>query len=518
MDLAAENEALRQALRASEQKLVALSSSYPIGVYHCDEHGARTYTNARWQQIFGLSAEESLGHAWLRALHPDDRNEVSAAWQDAVASGRGFDREFRIVRSDSAVRFVRSRARAVVADSPSGGFIGALEDITERRETVERLRASEAFLDRTGRVAGVGGWEVDLVTGTVTWSKKTREIHEVDEDFDPSVNAGVSFYPLETRPVVLAAMEGALRLGKPWDLEVPFVSAKGRELWVRTFGEVEYRDGRPIRLIGAFQDITESRARQKAFEQEQALRLHSEQHARELDRLLGERSEMLDVMAHEVRQPLNNASAALQSAAAALGDVGQDSASNRVTRAQTVLAQVLASIDNTLAVAALLARPDPVDRIDTDIDTLIHVAITDLPSGARPRIRVERTTQTRTASMDMSLMRLAVRNLLSNALKYSPAGSEVIVRLSDSDDPLALVIDIADAGGAIPEAVLPRLFTRGARGSHAGVPPGHGLGLYIVRRVMELHAGRVEVVRNEADGVTFRLWVDQSADPSPDRA
>jgi PAS domain S-box-containing protein len=510
MTAAAEIEALKLALRASEQKLSALSDSFPVGVYHCDDTGARTYTNDRWQQIFGLVGERSLGHAWLHALHPDDRSEVSAAWREAVTAGRGFDMEFRIVRPDTAVRIVRSRARPVVAGVPASGFVGALEDVTEQRENDRRLRASEAFLDRTGRLAGVGGWDVDLVSGLVTWSETTRAIHEVGADYRPTVEAGLSFYPPEVRPVVSAAVAEALRLGKSWDLELPFVSAKGRALWVRTFGEAEYRDGQPIRLIGAFQDITEHRARQKEFEHEQSLRLHSEEHARELHRLLSERSEMLDVMAHEVRQPLNNASAALQSAEAALRFVVDNSASERVTRAQMVLAQVLASIDNTLAVASLLARPDPIDRLDTDIDTMIAVATADLPADMRPRIRIERLTQTRTASMDMSLMRLAVRNLLSNALKYSPPKSEVVVRISDSDEPLALVIDVADAGGAIPTDVLPRLFSRGARGKHAGVPSGHGLGLYIVNRVVELHEGRVEVIRNEADGVTFRLWVNQS--------
>jgi PAS domain S-box-containing protein len=512
MDDAAECERLRRELAACEQKLAALSDSYPIGVYHCDEAGARTYTNDRWQQIFGLTGEDSLGHAWLRAVHPDDRLAVTAAWQAAIAARRGFDMEFRVVRPDATMRTVRSRARPIVEGVAESGFVGALEDVTDQRENDRRLRASEAFLDRTGRLAGVGGWEVDLLNGEVTWSDKTRAIHEVDADYRPTLEAGIAFYGPETRQVVSAAVQEALRRGRPWDLELPFVTAKGRELWVRTFGEVEYAGDRPVRLIGAFQDITENRARQRALEREQALRLHSEEHARELDRLLAERSEMLDVMAHEVRQPLNNASAALQSAEAALSSIGTNSASQRVTRAQAVLAQVMASIDNTLAVASLLARPDPIEQVDTDIDTMIAVAIADLPADVRRRIRVERLTQTRTASMDMSLMRLAVRNLLSNALKYSPPESEVVVRVSDSDEPLALVIDVADGGGAIPAEILPRLFSRGARGKHAGLPSGHGLGLYIVRRVVELHDGRVEVVRNQADGVTFRLWIDQSPD------
>lgn len=510
MQAAEEIEALRLALQASEQKLRALSDSHPVGVYHSDETGALTYTNDRWRQIFGLARAGSVCHEWIQALHPDDRDEIVAAWRDKVTSGLGFDMEFRIVRPDAAVRTVRSRAAPVLAGVPASGLVGALDDVTEQRANERRLRASEAFLDRTGRVAGVGGWEVDLLSGAVTWSATTRAIHEVETDYHPTLEDGIDFYRPEARPVVRAAIAEALKLGKSWDLELPFISAKGRELWIRTFGEAEYRDGQPIRLIGAFQDITEHRARQKALEHEQTLRLHSEQQARELHRLLSERGEMLDVMAHEVRQPLNNASAALQSAEAALRAVGEDSASERIARAQTVLARVRASIDNTLAVASLLARPDPIDRVDTDIDTMIAVTTADLPADLRPRIRIERLTETRTASMDMSLMRLALRNLLSNALKYSPPGSEVVLRISDSDEPLALVIDVADAGGAIPADVLPRLFKRGARGKHAGVPAGHGLGLYIVRRVVELHEGRVEVTRNEADGVTFRLWLDQS--------
>jgi len=510
MNLAADNEALRRALRASEQKLIALSDSYPIGVYHCDETGGRTYTNASWQQIFDLPRERALGHAWLSAVHPEDRAEVTHVWQAAVAAARGFDMEFRIVRRDGAVRFVRSRARPVIEGSAAGGFVGALEDITERRENVERLRSSEAFLDRTGRLAGVGGWQVDLLSGSVKWSETTCAIHEVGADYSPTVDDAIAFYKPEAQDVIRAAMQDALRSGKAWDLELPFVSAKGRELWVRAFGEAEYVDGSPVRLVGAFQDISENRKRQKEFERERALRLNSEEHARDLDRLLAERDEMLDVLAHEIRQPLNNASAALQSAEPTLREAGEARALERVSRAQSVLAQVLSSIDNILAVASLLARAGPIDQIDTDIDTMITVAITDLPAGDRLRVRIERLTPTRTASMDMNLMRLAMRNLLSNALKYSPPGTEVVVRVSDSDEPLALVIDVADAGNAIPTEVLPNLFDRGVRGSHAGSAQGHGLGLYIVRRVIELHQGRTEVVRNEAAGVTFRVWLNQS--------
>ncbi|MEP7295553.1 MAG: PAS domain-containing sensor histidine kinase [Burkholderiales bacterium] len=255
-------------------------------------------------------------------------------------------------------------------------------------------------------------------------------------------------------------------------------------------------------------EVTELRQTQAALTREQQLRAQIEAHASEVDTLLRERTEMLDVLAHEVRQPLNNASAAMQSAQRALVGAGAEFASERVVRARAVLGQVLTSVDNTLAVASMLAGPNPIQVDDADIDTLINIVVEDLPPDERDRIRVDRETTTRTAMMDMSLMRLALRNVLSNALKFSPEGSGVSMRIADSDTPPALLIDVSDAGPGVPADLLPRLFARGARGGDRDA--GHGLGLYIVKRVMSLHGGTVEVTRTGPEGSTIRLVLVQS--------
>jgi signal transduction histidine kinase len=238
------------------------------------------------------------------------------------------------------------------------------------------------------------------------------------------------------------------------------------------------------------------------------MRRQIERHVQELDQLLHERSEMLDVLAHEVRQPLNNASAALQSAAASLAGRGERQAQERLTRAQAVLGQVLAGVDNTLAASSLLAGGG-IARQDTDIDMLIAVSIADLPRDQRDRIVVRRHTATRTALMDMNLLRLALRNLLSNALKYAPGVSPVTLDVMDFDEPAALQFEVGDAGPGIPRELLPRLFTRGARG-HGGPEPAHGLGLYIVKRVMDLHGGSAELRRTGPLGTVMRLTLPQA--------
>ena len=227
---------------------------------------------------------------------------------------------------------------------------------------------------------------------------------------------------------------------------------------------------------------------------------------------LRERDQMLDVLAHEVRQPLNNASAALQEANAVLLSSVSPAIRAPLSRANVVLSEVLASIDNTLAVALLLVGDKQIRRVDFDIDALVGVAINDMAADQAPRIRIERKSDTRTASMEPNLLRLALRNLLSNALKFSPQDATVTVRISDSDQPLAVIFDVIDHGPGIDAELLPQLFDRGDRkGQHLG-GRRQGLGLYIVRRVMRLHGGTATLVRNDASGATMRLTIVQSVE------
>ena len=126
-----------------------------------------------------------------------------------------------------------------------------------RTEYETSLGESEQMLRRTGRVAGVGGWEVDLRTERLTWSAQTHRLHEVPEGFAPSLDTAIDFYGEDARPLLRQVLDRAISQGEPWDLELPLVTFTGRHLWVRLVGEVELEDGRPIRLVGAVQDITQ---------------------------------------------------------------------------------------------------------------------------------------------------------------------------------------------------------------------------------------------------------------------
>jgi signal transduction histidine kinase len=248
---------------------------------------------------------------------------------------------------------------------------------------------------------------------------------------------------------------------------------------------------------------------QLAFER--AKRQQVEGESAELRRLLQEREEMLGLLAHEVRQPLNNASAALQNACAVVS--GSTEADERVrtplVRAQHVLDHVIGTLNNALTAATMFAMPGEQAAVDTDLETLVQLVVHDVSPQDRARVRVRSTTAARTVRLQPVLMRLALCNLLLNALAYSPPESEVELRIVDSDEPLAIVFEVADEGQGIQADLMPVLFEKGTRGRGGRERSGAGLGLYIVGKVVQMHHGNVDVEANVPRGSIFRISIPQ---------
>ncbi len=252
--------------------------------------------------------------------------------------------------------------------------------------------------------------------------------------------------------------------------------------------------------------------RSRELAQERAIRARAEGESDKLRRLLDEREQLLRLLAHEVRQPLHNAAAALQTALDAMGGPGDTlaaAAGTPLAHAQQVLTQVIGTLNNALAAALLLSSGEPGTATDADLDMLVGLVLGDLGPEDRPRIAVDMATGLRTAQLQPMLMRLALCNLLVNALHYSPPGTPVRLRLTDADDPPALCFEVADSGQGIPPDLLPRVFDRGTRGADTRPGTGAGLGLYIVHQVTRMHRGSVVIEANTPHGTIVRMSIPQ---------
>lgn len=119
---------------------------------------------------------------------------------------------------------------------------------------------NDAFLQRAGRIAGIGGWRVDLTSGTVEWSDQTCRILDAPLGFRPTLDYATSMYPAASRPILQKALDEALANGTPWDLELQVLTVSGRLIWTRSVGEVETENGKTVAIVGAFQDVSARKA------------------------------------------------------------------------------------------------------------------------------------------------------------------------------------------------------------------------------------------------------------------
>ena len=219
--------------------------------------GVLTYVNPAYARHFGRVPSDMVGRSLFDFIEPQDRAQVSWLLGEVVKTGRSVSSENRMVNADGSQTWV-AWTNGIHRDVQGSVLLHSVgRDVTRRKLAEEELRFSQSFLDRTGRVAGVGGWEVDLASGSVTWSDVTRQIHEVAADYQPTVEGAIAFYGVEARAEIQRAVASGIERGESWDLELPLVTATGRSIWVRAVGDVEYDADKPTRLVGAFQDVTQ---------------------------------------------------------------------------------------------------------------------------------------------------------------------------------------------------------------------------------------------------------------------
>jgi PAS domain S-box-containing protein len=254
-ELAENRLQLAAVLRENEALLRTLDLHSKVSV--TDDKGYFTDVNENFCRIMGYSREELLGrpHSIVNS-GAQGRAFWSQMW-DTIAGGRPWRGEICNRAKDGTLHWVDSSIAPFPGkDGRVQKYVSIGTDITAAKATEHRLRYNEAFLERIGTVAGVGGWEFDIRTRTVVWSPQTYRIYEVDSGYLPHAEAELVFYTPESRPTMDHAMCECIAHGTPWDLELPVITAKGRAIWVRTVGTAELLNGRPVRLIGALQDVT----------------------------------------------------------------------------------------------------------------------------------------------------------------------------------------------------------------------------------------------------------------------
>ncbi|WP_286233428.1 response regulator [Thalassotalea sediminis] len=136
-----------------------------------------------------------------------------------------------------------------------GNWLGA--EYTRQRQQ-KRMLVQQSTMEQMAQQAKIGAWEVDLLNNTLHWSSMTKAIHEVDDNYRPSLKAALQFYKVgESRNSIEKAMQQAISEGGSFSVECQLVTAMGNEIWVAARGTAELENGTCTKVFGSIQDITE---------------------------------------------------------------------------------------------------------------------------------------------------------------------------------------------------------------------------------------------------------------------
>jgi signal transduction histidine kinase len=223
--------------------------------------------------------------------------------------------------------------------------------------------------------------------------------------------------------------------------------------------------------------------------------------------LAEERYHLLKMLTHEVRQPLNTAQATLDTISQQLsrGQTKPENIQQTVLKAQSTINAIVLSISNSILGATLITQGRPAQLHSIDLCDVCQLALFDLDPSQRGRIQQKFEQPAIYADADPIILRLAIRNLLENALKYSPSGAPILFEMVTDEEKLALVIRVTNTRNE-QSTLSADIFERNKRGVDR-LYEGYGLGLYIVRAVAELHRGDISYHLLSDHQVAFELTI-----------
>jgi len=480
-------------LRRSELRSRRLVEGLPLVMYAETDEGL-VYISPQIEPLLGYPTRDWLmgSGLWRRVMHPEDRDRVVERYAEAVAAKKDFECEYRLLRADGEAVWVRDSS-AYVEDGKRSYRQGFIVDVTAQKESDAKLTRN-ATLMRTlvdGTIDGISFTDRDgnVVLANEPMVQFVRELaipheglmHErllaikdtiVDED-----RFVRRMHELATSPEVESADEFELR--------------ESERVFQGYTKPVVTEDGTFLGRVWTLREITA---------------------ARQVDRI---KDALVATVSHELRTPLTSIIGYLE-----LLGTGAETLSEEDARFVEIARRNAARLQRMVEELLFLSRVDAGGlQLDLEQVDVAHIARNAIgsadPAAAAKRLSLEFDgPETAVACVDAHRIGQVFDNLISNAIKFTPARGRVEVSVRVDAD--TVTASVTDSGHGIPQADQPRLFERFFRSSATSDEPGTGLGLTVVQAIIEGHGGEITCRSTLGEGTTFTLTLPQSA-PAPER-
>ncbi len=479
-----------------------------------DPDGNYVYISPSCESITGYKASEFIAKPDLftEIAHPSDKKFVKKHFGNAGKHSPDAEiYEFRIITKSGETRWIGHVCSPVItAEGEFLGRRGSNRDITENKNYEQELVRNKKILEETGRLARVGGWEVDLVNETHFLSDINKEIHEVEPDFIPDMATAINFYTPEFRPVISKCVEDAIEKGESFDLELQILTAKHNKLWVRAVGEPIEENGKVVKLIGVFQDINSAKL----------LSLELEKHRKNLEKLVEERTASLNnavenlkrsnlelenfayVASHDLQEPLRMVASYTQLLEKRYKDQLDQDAKDFINYAVDGANRMQILINDLLDYSRVTTRGKSLVKID--LTSVLGQAIANLKQKIQETGTLIVNDDLPYVYGDENQLVRVFQNLIDNGIKFSDKENPRISIVSKVKDD-KVQVSIKDNGIGIDKIYSERIFTMFQRLHNKKDYPGTGIGLAICKRTIERHGGKIWFDSEIDQGTTFHI-------------
>jgi PAS domain S-box-containing protein len=473
-----ERKRAEESLHETQKDLKRAQAVAQIGSWRLDVQHNKLLWSEETHRIFGIPRGKPMTYeTFLSAVHPEDKEYVDRKWEAAL-QGEDYDIEHRIIVDDK-VKWVHEKAELEFDKEGmlKGGF-GTVQDITGRKKTEENLRQTRDYLDNlfTYANAPIIVWDPKLKITRFNHAFERLTGRSAGEVLGKKVDVLI---PADRRDEALKKINRTTQMGERWEVvEIPIQHADGSIRTVLWNSATLYTpDGKtPLATIAQGQDITE---------------------LKKTDRL---KDEFIGLVSHELRTPLTVISGSLRSAMSP--GISPEDARELLQNAVEGADQLAAILENMLELSRYQA-----DRLQLRME-LVNIAdearvmLERLKGhGAEQRFSVDFPPDLPLVEADPVRVERILYNLVENAVKYSPAQSEIKVSGRRKGD--FVTTAVSDQGKGIPDGERGKLFELFSRLEESSYAKGAGLGLVVCKRLVEAQGGWIKVDSAPGKGSTF---------------